>query len=242
MASQHATACPANLPNCHPGVNWEEPLSLSELKRFERWRRWITVSAAALSKPNRPHLAACTEACRWGKLAPTTAQGGFSMRTAHTKLALALLASVALVAEAQAQASYPCVNDAPNPYKLQSNWAQTPRPWGPTNSVTVDAKDNVSGLDRCGDNGCLRASESPIFHLGPDGKTIKNFGAGEFVSAHAITVDKHRNVWAADFQAKDGKGMQVIKFSPDGKVLLKLGKAGESAMAEDRPNQPTGLP
>ena len=65
------------------------------------------------------------------------------MRTVHTKLALALLASVALVAEAQAQASYPCVNDAPNPYKLQSNWAQTPRPWGPTNAVTVDSKDNI---------------------------------------------------------------------------------------------------
>ena len=52
----------------------------------------------------------------------------------------------------------------------------------------------------------------------------------QFVSAHAITVDKDGNVWAADFQAKDGKGMQVIKFSPDGKVLLKLGKAGESGM------------
>jgi hypothetical protein len=38
-----------------------------------------------------------------------------TMRTAQTKLALALLASVALAAEAQAQASYPCVNDAPNP-------------------------------------------------------------------------------------------------------------------------------
>ena len=163
------------------------------------------------------------------------------MRTAQTKLALGLLASVALVAEAQAQASYPCVNDAPNPYKLQANWAQTPRPWGPTNAVTVDSKDNVWVFDRCGDMGCSGSNLSPIFHLGPDGKTIGNFGAGQFVSAHGIAVDKDGNVWAADFQAKDGKGMQVVKFSPDGKVLLKLGKPGESGMGNDTLNQPTGV-
>jgi sugar lactone lactonase YvrE len=165
------------------------------------------------------------------------------MRTAQTKLALALLASVALTAEAQAQASYPCVNDAPNPYKLQANWAQTPRPWGPTNAVTVDSRDNLWVFDRCGDGGCAASNNAPIFELGPDGKTMRNIGAGEFVSAHGIAVDKDGNVWAADFQAnKEGtKGMQVIKFSPDGKVLLKLGKPGQPGMGNDEFNQPTGL-
>jgi sugar lactone lactonase YvrE len=162
------------------------------------------------------------------------------MRT-PTKLALALLASVAVTAEARAQTSYPCVNDAPNPYKLVGNWAQTPRPWGPTNAVTVDSKDNVWVFDRCGDKGCAGAKESPIFELGPDGKTMKNFGAGEFVSAHGLGVDKDGNVWAADFQEKDGKGMQVVKFSPDGKVLLKLGKPGHPGMGDDEFNQPTGV-
>src|SRR6266567_6338202 len=115
-----------------------------------------TVSAAGARKaPNRPKPAACTKRRRWAKFPPLHRTGRISMRTVHIKLATALLASVALVAEAQAQASYPCVNDAPNPYKLQSNWAQTPRPWGPTNAVTVDAKDNVWVFDRCGDEGCL---------------------------------------------------------------------------------------
>src|SRR5258708_12933715 len=122
------------------------------------------------------------------------------MRTVSIKLATALLASVALVAEAQAQASYPCVNDAPNPYKLQSNWAQTPRPWGPTNAVTVDAKDNVWVFDRCGDEGCSKSNASPIFHLGPDGKTIKNFAAAEFATPHAIPVDKHGHLLSPPFQ------------------------------------------
>ena len=157
------------------------------------------------------------------------------------EIALALFATTAVIGAANAQSSYPCVNDAPNPYKLVSGWTQMPRSWAPTNNVYVDGKDNVWVMDRCGDKGCLGASESPIFHLSPDGKTIKNFGAGEFVSAHALAVDKDGNVWAADFQAKDGKGMQVVKFSPDGKVLLKLGKPGESGMGNDTLNQPTGL-
>jgi len=163
------------------------------------------------------------------------------MRTTAAKFALILLATAAVTAEARAQASYPCVNDAPNPYKQVSNWAQTPRPWGPTNAVTVDSKDNVWVFDRCGDKGCSGAKEAPIFELGPNGKTMKNFGAGEFVSAHGLAVDKDGNVWAADFQAKDGKGMQVVKFSPDGKVLLKLGKPGEPGMGNDEFNQPTGI-
>ena len=163
------------------------------------------------------------------------------MYSGSTKFALALLASVALTAEARAQASYPCVNDGPNPYHLVSGWAQTPRPWGPVNAVTVDSRDDIWAFDRCGDKGCSASTMAPIFELGPNGKTLKNFGAGECVSAHGIAVDRDGNVWAADFQAKDGKGMQVIKFSPDGKVLLKLGKPGQPGMGNDEFNQPTGI-
>src|SRR6266446_2304137 len=163
------------------------------------------------------------------------------MRYAPTKLMLALLASAVMTADAYAQASYPCVNDAPNPYKLAANWAQTPRPFGPTNAVTVDSKDNVWVFDRCGDMGCSGSNLSPIYELSPTGKTMKNFGAGQFVSAHGVAVDKDGNVWAADFQAKDGKGMQVVKLSPDGKVLLKVGKAGEPGLGDDAFNAPTGV-
>src|SRR5258706_9301057 len=196
-------------------------------------RRRTGSGAAVNEAPNRPNPAAFPKPGGWAKFPPLHRTGRNSIRTVYIKLATALLASVALVAEAQAQACYPCVNDAPNPYKLQSNWAQTPRPWGPTNAVTVDAKDNVWVFDRCGDEGCSKSNASPIFHLGPEGKTIKNFGPGEFASAHAIAVDKDGNVCAADFQTKDGKGQQVVTFSPDGKLLLKLGKAGESAIAKD---------
>jgi sugar lactone lactonase YvrE len=163
------------------------------------------------------------------------------MRSEMTKLALALLASVAITAEARAQASYPCVNDAPNPYHMVNAWAQTPRPWGPVNAVVADSHDNIWAFDRCGADGCSASNNAPIFEIGPDGKTLKNFGAGEFASAHGLAVDKDGNVWAADFQAKNGKGEQVIKFSPDGKVLLKLGTAGKQGTGPGEFNQPTGV-
>jgi sugar lactone lactonase YvrE len=163
------------------------------------------------------------------------------MRNAPTKLALALLASAAIAADAYAQPSYPCVNDAPNPYKLAANWAQTPRPFGPTNAVTVDSRDNVWVFDRCGDQGCAASNLSPIYEISPAGKTMKNIGSGQFVSAHGVAVDKDGNIWAADFQAKDGKGMQVVKLSPDGKVLLRVGKAGEPGLGDDAFNAPTGV-
>src|SRR5436309_6056928 len=50
-----------------------------------------------------------------------------------------------------------------------------------------------------------------------------------------------RNVWATDGQGKDGKGQQVFKFSPDGKVLLTLGKAGVAGDGENTFNRPSAV-
>jgi DNA-binding beta-propeller fold protein YncE len=155
-------------------------------------------------------------------------------------LGLALLASTTVSAAAFA-AEMACVNDAPNPYREETHWLVTPRPLGPINSVTVDSKDNIWLFDRCREGNCAESKDAPIFEISPDGKTMKNFGAGEFASAHGIGVSPQGDVWAADFQAKDGKGMQFIEFSPEGKVMMKLGKAGTPGMDEGEFNQPTGV-
>jgi sugar lactone lactonase YvrE len=62
---------------------------------------------------------------------------------------------------------------------------------------------------------------------------VKSFGAGLFAQAHGMTVDRDGNVWVTDAQTKDGKGQQVFKFSPDGKVLMTLGKAGVAGDGTD---------
>jgi sugar lactone lactonase YvrE len=161
------------------------------------------------------------------------------MRAEMTRLGVALLASTAFVAAAQAQTTA-CVNDAPNPYHMVNDWAHTPRPWAATNNVFVDAKDNVWVFDRCEDKGCAGSSVAPIWELSPDGKVMKNFGSG-YVFPHSVVPDKDGNIWVVDGQAKDGKGNQVTKYSPDGKVLMTLGKAGESGKGLDVFDQPTSV-
>ena len=156
-------------------------------------------------------------------------------------IALALFTTTAAIGAANAQASYPCVNDAPNPYKLVSGWTQMPRSWAPTNNVYVDAKDNVWVMDRCGDKGCLGAEESPIWQLSSSGKAMKNFGSGMFAFPHTVKPDADGNIWAIDGDAKEGKGNQVFKFSPEGKVLMTLGKAGQGGKGTDVFDRPTGI-
>ena len=51
-----------------------------------------------------------------------------------------------------------------------------------------------------------------------------------FVFPHGTSIDAQDNIWVADGQGKDGKGQQVYKFNPDGKVLMTLGKAGVTAI------------
>jgi hypothetical protein len=166
------------------------------------------------------------------------------MRYGVKSLALALFASSAIAGTAYAQASYPCVNDAPNPYKLAAaGWATTPRPWSHPLAAAVDTHDNLWIFDRCEEAGCAASKIAPIFELGPDGKTKANFGGGQFVFPHGIAVDKDGNVWAADGDAKDGRGMQVVKLSPQGKELMRLGKAGQGSgsKALDTFDQPTAV-
>src|SRR6266545_5043890 len=162
------------------------------------------------------------------------------MRAELIRFGVALMATTAVVAAAEAQTTT-CVNDVPNPYHMVNDWAHTPRPWAQTNNVFVDPKDNVWVFDRCQDGGCAGSTVAPIWELSPDGKVMKNFGSG-YVFPHAVVTDKGGNIWIVDGQAKDGKGNQVVKLSPDGsKVLLTLGKAGASGKGLDEFDQPTSV-
>ena len=70
---------------------------------------------------------------------------------------------------------------------------------------------------------------------------MKSFGAGLFVFPHGIHVDRDGNVWVTDAQGRDGKGHQVFKFSPEGKVLMTLGKAGVAGNGPDTFNAPSSV-
>ena len=89
------------------------------------------------------------------------------------------------------------------------------------------------GVDRCGAKTCAGSDVAPIQKFDASGKLLKSFGAGMFIFPHGLFVDRQDNVWVTDGQGKDGKGHVVVKFSPDGKVLMTLGKPG---VAGDRPD------
>jgi sugar lactone lactonase YvrE len=163
------------------------------------------------------------------------------MHARLTGFAVALITTVAAAGMAGAQPSYPCTqtnDNLPNPYRQVANWASPPRPWSPVNAVAVDPDNNLWAVDRCETDGCV-----PVIELGPDGKTRKNFGADLFVEPHQAAIDKEGNLWVADATPKGMKGMQVTKLSPDGRVLLKLGKPGQGAgeTGLDIFDSPTGV-
>src|SRR5450755_4109817 len=119
-------------------------------------------------------------------------------------------------------------NSKPNPYRTIENWAKLPdgRAWGSTSAVDIDRDGrSVWVAERCGANSCAGKTDDSILHFDASGKLIKSFGSGMFLFPHGIAIDKDDNVWITDGQSANGKGFTVVKFSPDGKVLMTLGDA-----------------
>ena len=87
----------------------------------------------------------------------------------------------------------------------------------------------------------LRADADVLLKLSPSGKFLAAFGGGLFVQPHGLYIDRDGNIWATDVNAKDGIGHQVFKFSPDGKVVMRLGKAGVAGEGADTFNQPSAV-
>ncbi len=150
-------------------------------------------------------------------------------------------------------------NKGANPYQIIRDWARLEienRPWGGSNGVAIDRDGKtVWATDRCSPGtapGCLGSKWNPVHHFDESGKELRSFGAGMFVWPHGINVDRDGNVWVTDsrapnadelkkFPGEDKKGSVVVKFSPDGKVLLTLGKPGIKGNPPEALTEPTDV-
>ena len=143
--------------------------------------------------------------------------------------------------------------DGGGPFVPGGEWAV--RPAGPPASMYVDVDgESIWAVIRCDETSpvpvasggrfgidCLGPDNrikniDTIFKFDPKGKVVKSFGRGMFIWPHGLLVDREGNVWvtdaasqqAVDMAAKAGvhAGHQIFKFSPDGKLLMKMGEAG----------------
>ena len=136
-------------------------------------------------------------------------------------------------------------NNLPNPYNTIEGFFKLGRPSGSTSSVEID-KDGktVWFAERCGTNSCVSTPAiDTVYHFDTNGNIIKSFGKGLIMFPHGIHVDKDGNVWVTDGNdnappaGRGGppptapnpaatKGHQIFKFSPNGDILLTIGKPG----------------
>ena len=152
-----------------------------------------------------------------------------------------------LAASLSAQSSYPAPNEGlPSGYRPVQDWAKLPdgRSWGATAGVAVAPNGNIWAVDRCGmQHGCGDSHLDPIIEFDPSGKPLRKFGAGLIVGPHGLFIDRDSNIWVTDESASEDhkRGAQVTKFSPDGKVLMRLGKAGVTGEGTDVFGSPTDV-
>jgi DNA-binding beta-propeller fold protein YncE len=151
------------------------------------------------------------------------------------------------------------VNSGANPFRVIRDWAQLNaegRPWGGSNGVAIDRDGrSVWATDRCSPGttpGCLGTKWNPVHHFDESGKEIRSFGGGMFVWPHGIHADREGNVWVTDaraaspeelkkFPGENDKGSVVVKFSPEGKVLMMLGRPGVRGHPPDALTDPTDV-
>jgi sugar lactone lactonase YvrE len=165
------------------------------------------------------------------------------------RTSLAAMPALAIaVASVVAQAPVAPTNEAPNPYQTVENYFKMPegRTWGSTSAIDIDKDGKTIWVgERCGANSCLNSTLDVVLKFDASGKLVKSFGGGLMIFPHGMHVDRDGNVWVTDGQDNLPRrapgapadtplppapakliGHQVFKFSPDGKLLLTLGKQG----------------
>ena len=161
------------------------------------------------------------------------------------RVGLALAAGAALVVLSQA------VNAQNSSYQTVENFFKMPegRKVGSTAGITIDPDGtSIWAFERCGGQDCVGSTAAPILKFDASGRMTRSLGAGMFVRPHGIHVDRENNIWVTDGDGPDGKdtrrngkGHQVFKFSPDGKVVMTLGKAGVAGAGPDTFNMPSAV-
>src|SRR6266550_248532 len=137
-----------------------------------------------------------------------------SFRIGFTMFVCSLLGSAALQLRAAGAA-----------YTLVEKWGSLPagQEWGEVTGVAVDAKNTVIAV---------RRTDPPIIEMDSAGHVLKMWGEKMFVWPHGFRIDKDGYLWITDGRAAEGKGEQIFKITPDGRVVMTLGTKGVAGATE----------
>lgn len=126
-------------------------------------------------------------------------------------------------------------------YETLPDWVRAPRVLGSVSDVDIDADGNIWIAERCGANNCADSALDPILHFDTEGRWLAAIGADRFAWPHGLHIDTDGNLWVTDGRSGAGRGHQVHKFAPDGRLLLSLGEAGMPGAGAGRFDGPTDV-
>src|SRR5438093_3137212 len=140
-----------------------------------------------------------------------------------------IVAALVCASPLVAQVSIPEIpyNSAANLLKLPDNIYL-----GEAVGVATNSKGHIFVYTRTGSprvtigtNRTFARSAARLFEFDQTGKYLREIGQGlyGFVFAHAVRIDRQDNIWVID----EGSNM-VIKFDPDGRVLMTMGRKPEA--------------
>ena len=100
---------------------------------------------------------------------------------------------------------------------------------GRVSAVAVNAAGEVYAFHR-------GPSADPVIVFDAQGRYLRSWGRGVFEVPHGLRIDPGGNVWTTDAGTH-----QVQKFTPQGQLLLTLGKRGQAGDTRETFNKPTDL-
>jgi DNA-binding beta-propeller fold protein YncE len=149
------------------------------------------------------------------------------------KRGLIFLASLLVIAAAVLLAPRPegraDKDDTAPAYKLVADWPHLPDDikFGQVTAVATDSADRVHVFHR---------GKKPIVVFDAGGKYLRSWGDDLVKNAHGLRVDRDDNVWITDLAHH-----QVMKFDPNGKLLLTLGKKDSPGESKEQFNKPADV-
>jgi sugar lactone lactonase YvrE len=141
---------------------------------------------------------------------------------------ISLAANVALAQDAVPTIAYESV---PNLLKLPDDMHL-----GEVAGVAVNSKGHIFVYSRGGSSAgpAYGNTASQLLEFNPNGKFVREIGKNLYAwaFAHTVRIDKDDNIWATD----KGSDM-IIKFNPQGRVVMVFGRKSEASDAEAKPHE-----